>query len=101
MATTAYRTTPTKSTGMPPGIPYIVGNEAAERFSFYGMNSILVTFMTKYMVDRIGAADHMTEPQANEWYHTFMTVSYLFRIGAILADVSGKIRRSLSHCLLP
>ena len=25
--------------------PFIIGNEAAERFSFYGMRSILVTFL--------------------------------------------------------
>ena len=30
-------------------IPYIIGNEAAERFSFYGMKGILTIFMTKYL----------------------------------------------------
>jgi hypothetical protein len=30
----SYRTQPAATTAMPPGIPYIVGNEAAERFSF-------------------------------------------------------------------
>ena len=40
---------------MPAGIPYIVGNEAAERFSFYGMRAILVVFMTQYLRDRSGA----------------------------------------------
>ena len=44
-----YLTAPIKSTQMPPGVPYIVGNEAAERFSYYGLNSILVIFMAKYM----------------------------------------------------
>ncbi|HAA88058.1 MAG TPA: MFS transporter, partial [Verrucomicrobiales bacterium] len=44
-----YRTSPDpKLTGMPPGIPFIIGNEAAERFSFYGMKTILAVFMTKY-----------------------------------------------------
>ena len=52
-----YLTAPIKSTRMPPGVPYIVGNEAAERFSYYGMNSILVIFMTKYMMDAQGHAD--------------------------------------------
>ena len=32
-----YRTSPLLSSEMPPGIPYIIGNEAAERFSYYGM----------------------------------------------------------------
>jgi POT family proton-dependent oligopeptide transporter len=36
-----YRTAPAPTTGMPPGIPYIVGNEAAERYSYYGMRAIL------------------------------------------------------------
>jgi len=47
MAKAEYLTSPPKITTMPPGVPYIVGNEAAERFSYYGMNSILVIFMTK------------------------------------------------------
>ena len=49
-----YRTAPTASSGMPKGIPYIVTNEAAERFSFYGMKGILVIFMTKYLMDQGG-----------------------------------------------
>ena len=32
-----YLSAPVTSTTMPKGIPYIIGNEAAERFSFYGM----------------------------------------------------------------
>ena len=47
MAAPAYLTAPIKTDQMPPGIPYIVGNEAAERFNFYGMRAILVVFMTK------------------------------------------------------
>ena len=34
---------------MPPGVPFIVGNELAERFSFYGMRSILLAYMTLYL----------------------------------------------------
>jgi POT family proton-dependent oligopeptide transporter len=47
MAKHKYATTPPKISTMPPGVPYIIGNEAAERFSYYGMNSILTIFMTK------------------------------------------------------
>ena len=36
----------TVSNKMPRGIPYIIGNELAERFSYYGMKTILVVFMT-------------------------------------------------------
>ena len=50
MAKVDYRTAPVKSTEMPKGIPYIIGNEAAERFSFYGMRGILVVFMVHYLM---------------------------------------------------
>src|SRR4051812_45509193 len=37
-----YRTAPDHTNpGWPPGVPFIVGNEACERFSFYGMRAIL------------------------------------------------------------
>src|SRR5262245_22768234 len=37
-----YRTSPDQTNpGWPAGVPYIVGNEACERFSFYGMRAIL------------------------------------------------------------
>ena len=36
MANHKYLTSPPKLTTMPPGVPYIVGNEAAERFSITG-----------------------------------------------------------------
>jgi POT family proton-dependent oligopeptide transporter len=79
---------------MPPGIPYIVGNEAAERFSFYGMRAILVVFMTQYLRDRTGALAPMSENDANKWYHVFVASNYFFPIfGAILADaIWGKYR---------
>ena len=31
---------------LPRQIPFIIGNEACERFSFYGMLNILVQFLT-------------------------------------------------------
>ena len=55
-----YRTAPVPSSKLPSGIPFIVGNEAAERFSYYGMRAILVVFMTKYMLDSKGATDLMS-----------------------------------------
>jgi len=79
---------------MPVGIPYIVGNEAAERFSFYGMRAILVVFMTQYLRNRTGALDPMSENDAGKWYHLFVMSNYFFPIfGAILADaIWGKYR---------
>src|SRR5207237_5678884 len=34
---------------IPPAVRYILGNEACERFSFYGMSTILVTYMQQYL----------------------------------------------------
>ena len=89
-----YRSTPVASTEMPKGIPYIVTNEAAERFSFYGMKGILVIFMTKYMMDSSGNLDVMNDEQARQWYHTFTSAVYFFPIlGALIADtLLGKYR---------
>jgi len=79
---------------MPPGIPYIVGNEAAERFNFYGMRAILVVFMTQYLRNRSGALAPMSENDADKWYHIFVASNYFFPIfGAVLADaIWGKFR---------
>ncbi len=82
-----YQTHPSSTAGMPPGIPFIVGNEAAERFSFYGMKSILVVFMTQYLLSSTGHADAMTETEAREWMHLFVASAYFFPIiGGIVAD---------------
>jgi POT family proton-dependent oligopeptide transporter len=83
--------------GMPAGIPFIIGNEAAERFSYYGMKAILAVFMTKYLM--------MTESTANEWFHSFGSAVYLMPIfGALLSDIFlGKYRTilylSIIYCL--
>ena len=99
-----YLTAPQKMSTMPPGIPYIVGNEAAERFNFYGMRAILVVFMTQYMVTRLGAHDPMSENDANKWYHLFLFMNYFVpAAGAILSDALwGKYKTifwlSLVYC---
>ena len=82
MATTThgYRTQPTATTGMPSGIPFIVGNEAAERFSFYGMKSILVVFMTQHLLSSAGRPDFMTETESREWMHLFVASAYFFPV---------------------
>jgi POT family proton-dependent oligopeptide transporter len=36
---------PEQKSKLPAGIPYIMSNEIAERFSFYGMSAILTTFL--------------------------------------------------------
>lgn len=105
MAKHKYLTAPVASTGMPHGIPYIVGNEAAERFSFYGMKAILVVFMTKYLFDSSGAPDYMEEREATMYYHWFSASVYFTpALGALLADAFlGKYKTIMSlsivYCL--
>ena len=90
---------------MPRSVPYIIGNEAAERFSFYGMRTILVVFMTQFLRDRSHQLDLMTEEQAKVWFHLFVFGVYFLPVfGAILSDVFiGKYRTifwlSIVYCL--
>lgn len=97
MPATPYQTAPLKSTRTPAGIPYIIGNEMAERFCYYGLRSILVVFMTKHMLNSAGQPDRMTDVQAREAYHLFVSAVYVFPfLGAILADCFlGKYRTIL------
>jgi POT family proton-dependent oligopeptide transporter len=105
MPKTPYRTAPVPSTEMPGGVPYIVGNEAAERFSYYGMKGILVVYMTQYLLAPDGSLELMGKEEANAWYHTFSSANYFFPIlGAIVSDAFlGKYRTiiilSLVYCL--
>ena len=63
----------------PPQIKYILGNEACERFSLYGMRAILVTYMTGVL--------HLSDSEA-EWVHHLFIASVYFMplIGGWLAD---------------
>ena len=71
----------------PKGILYIIGNEAAERFSYYGMRSVLILFMTEYLLNNMGKPE-FTHTEAVIWYHNFMSACYFFPlIGAIVSDV--------------
>ncbi|BAO43481.1 POT family MFS transporter [Thiolapillus brandeum] len=84
----SYRTRPLDQKGMPGGIPYIIGNEAAERFSFYGMRTILVVFMTQYLMGAGGELATMSDEDAKGWYHLFVSAVYFTPLlGAVLADV--------------
>jgi POT family proton-dependent oligopeptide transporter len=100
-----FRTTPEDTDKMPSGIPYIVGNEAAERFSYYGMKAILMAFMTERITNAGGQPAPMTEAGATAWIHTFNMANYFFPImGAIVADVFfGKyltiMSLSMVYCL--
>ncbi|MGD7652930.1 MAG: POT family MFS transporter [Verrucomicrobiales bacterium] len=101
----SYRTSPADLEGMPPGVPHIIGNEAAERFSFYGMKAVLAVFMVNYlhlMDGSVGAG--MNEAEATAHVHMFNGWVYLTPLlGAFLADfLVGKywtiISLSLVYC---
>lgn len=105
MSHPAYRTAPVASSTLPPGIPYIVGNEAAERFSFYGMRAILVVFMSRHLMGGDGTPSPMSEAEATSYYHLFTSAAYFFPLlGATLSDaLLGKYRTIMSlsivYCL--
>lgn len=81
---------------MPAGIPFIVANEFAERFCFYGINAILALYLVQSM--------HFGEAGATTWVSLFKSGAYLFPLlGAVVADVFwGKfhtvIAFSLAYC---
>ncbi|KLD78338.1 POT family MFS transporter [Xanthomonas hyacinthi] len=72
--------------GMPRQIPYIIGNEACERFSFYGMRNILVQFLiTSLLLQEMTAPGR--EAEAKHIMHSFMVGVYFFPLlGGWLAD---------------
>lgn len=88
---------------LPRQIPFIIGNEACERFSFYGMRNILVQFL-------IGSAllaylpEAEREGMAKEVFHSFVIGVYFFPLlGGWLSDrFFGKYRTifwfSLLYC---
>ena len=101
----AYRTTPENTERMPTGIPFIIGNEIAERFSFYGMKAILFTYMTEHLVNRAGESALLSGADAKKHIHLFVAALYATPLlGGILADAFfGKYRLiialSLVYCV--
>ena len=81
----------------PKQIKYIVGNEAAERYSYYGMRSILVIFMVQYLMIDSGKATSV--------YHLFAAACYLLPLlGAFISDrLLGKYKTiiylSIVYCI--
>ncbi len=105
MAKSEYLIAPLPSKKMPAGIPYILTNEAAERFSFYGMTSVLVMFMTTSLLARDGTLAFMSEEQANKYFHLFKAAVYFTPLlGALISGIwLGKYRTiiffSIIYCL--
>ncbi len=89
--------------GWPSGVKYIVGNEGAERFSFYGMKAILYVYLT-VLIQATGLMEEAAKADATSKVHLFIAGVYAFPVlGAILADkLLGKYRTilwlSLVYC---
>ena len=85
----------------PPQIKYIVGNEACERFSYYGMRSILAGYITGAVLK--GGLGQSTD-RATEIIHLFVFANYFMPLlGAWLSDkIIGRYRTilwvSLFYC---
>ena len=70
---------------LPRQIPYIIGNEACERFSFYGMRNILTPFLVSTLLLDAPAADRAG--LAKDVFHSFVIGVYFFPLlGGWLSD---------------
>jgi len=84
MTTTA---TPASQGRMPGQIKYIIGNEACERFSFYGMRNILVPFLISSVLLGYLPEGSEREAMAKDVFHTFVIGVYFFPLlGGWLSD---------------
>jgi POT family proton-dependent oligopeptide transporter len=92
-------------TGWPSGIPFIIGNEGCERFSFYGMKAILYVYIVGLFVTMRGQSYDDATRDATAATHLFVAgVYFVPLIGGILADrVLGKYMTIMSlsvvYCL--
>ncbi|SVE55502.1 uncharacterized protein METZ01_LOCUS508356, partial [marine metagenome] len=103
MSASEYRIAPDPAeTGWPKGVKYIIGNEGCERFSFYGMKSILQVHLTALFVMNGVEGDVLAEQNAQAMVHLFIAGVYAFpMIGAIWADrILGKYRTIIALSLV-
>ncbi len=94
-----------KADRYPRQISFIIGNEACERFSFYGMRNILTVFLIQYLLASEIADPAARQGAAKSVFHTFVMAVYFFPLlGGWLADrFFGKYRTilwvSVLYCL--
>jgi POT family proton-dependent oligopeptide transporter len=70
---------------LPRQIPYIIGNEACERFSFYGMRNILTPFLVTSLLLSAPLAERAGI--AKDIFHTFVIGVYFFPLlGGWISD---------------
>ncbi|MDP3857798.1 MAG: oligopeptide:H+ symporter [Stagnimonas sp.] len=79
---------------MPKSIPYIVANEFAERFCYYGINAILVQYMIQFL--------HFGDAKAATWQALFKAGAYFFPLlGAMVSDIFlAKFRTIISFSMV-
>ena len=97
-------TSPERASRLPPQIPFIIGNEACERFSFYGMRNILTVFLIDWLLRNQIPSLAQREAGAKAVFHLFVFAVYFTPLlGGFLADrFLGKYRTvlylSLFYC---
>jgi POT family proton-dependent oligopeptide transporter len=85
MSSPVAASAPDPQAPIPKQIPYIIGNEGCERFSFYGMRNILTVFLVSSLLMYLPEAERAGE--AKEIFHTFVIGVYFFPLlGGWLAD---------------
>jgi POT family proton-dependent oligopeptide transporter len=83
--TTTAATAPAATGKLPRQIPYIIGNEGCERFSFYGMRNILTPFLITSLLLLAPEADRAGI--AKDVFHTFVIGVYFFPLlGGWISD---------------
>ncbi|HVF15599.1 MAG TPA: MFS transporter, partial [Steroidobacteraceae bacterium] len=100
MNTEAISTTAVRPRRLPRQVPYIISNEACERFSFYGMRNILTPFLVSTLL--LYAPEAERAGIAKEVFHSFVIGVYFFPLlGGWLADrFFGKYRTIMWFSLL-
>ena len=79
-------TVPAKKSAFPRSVFYIVGTEACERFSFYGMRGILTLYIVNELMRDLSASGPAGLRAAND-YAT--TVGHLFTMGVYFMPLLG------------
>jgi len=71
---------PGEKKGFPYHVGFILGNEFCERYSYYGMRTVLVIYLTSDLIK-------WDDNTATAVYHAFTVLAYLFPLlGAMIAD---------------
>ena len=72
----------------PPQIKFIIGNEACERFSYYGIRSILALYISQVLFKHLPEGE--AKDKATEIIHLFVFANYFTPLlGAWLATSFG------------